>query len=1064
MRNSIAYRVVNRVNTLPTDGFAPFQDLCFGTLLLIARFWCALKVEKLFPLLLLLSLQFALSFGAAIAEQPGSGQSTGVMSSTQDYSLDYSLFPFFRGSSKFGSTFDSSITPRFINKRGSEAFVIGPNVQIGGHFSDGMLVVNATEGRQSSRAEGPVQYWLPDGNLAIDDSFEDAKSSSEGMCAVERNMRWGFCNHAGQLVIPCKFLEVKPFCHGRAAVRTSAGWGFVDVDGRVCVEPIYSDCLSYSESLAAVTINNKIGFIDLDGKFVIEPRFIRVRSFSEGLARVATDKEGDLPMGGFVDSKGKVAIDFDLLSKKDGIIATNLDACRSSADYSLVVGRRTILWFVPEVADELDFHDGLLAVTQQGKIGFIDRSGKIAIKAKFEAADLFSDGLAAVQYGAKFGFIDTRGNMKIPLIFSKVDRFSEEVAAASSGDKWGYIDKTGKFIITEQFACASRFHGGLAKVALKECPAFAWPAQSAGFADEQIAFLMAQRIKSCWQCDDPSEPVEEELTFRMTSKGAVYDFNLRNGFANASTIKASLRAVLEAMPFSSAASKVNGRVVSCRFTGAATEPIVTVNFSDDDGDSAAIAELHEHPAMQRTGLDPLDWRSWSAFSRYVKAQIRIARNPDKHVASACALDTATNFQAWNLNPDRANLANLELAYQRKFAYECLKASAADPVILATAAILAQQYTTAANLLEEAKNQGRLDAVAPLAKLENTGVSNYLPAWSLEKSLRISDSEPVVKTLLKWLPPDTETVIASREPITKAESELSSAPPPPKTAAASLAETFNGFATTLDFLGQRKLDNFLNAGEIACSVRGARAFRLPRGLGIADIPGANIIVFKSGARAQADAMLKGFAAAGYSQVTICNTRVLVRESSPRAHWQGYIDYVCQPAPGIVLHASDESYLTEILLRLQGLDSRAPLATNGPEWKILENAPRNWAVRHYSKYTAPFDRTAQVIAAETPTQGENRVVHPGQEDMRVLRLHGMNIMPLGDNVCVNVFADSHDELAQCTKFWRAILRNDGERNLLITQHPGHITIQFGSGGMDDASAAMAVLISLGYSIYL
>ncbi len=44
------------------------------------------------------------------------------------------------------------------------------------------------------------------------------------------------------------------------------------------------------------------------------------------------------------------------------------------------------------------------------KWGFIDKSGRIAIRAKFDAAYDFQDGLAPVTVDEKFGYIDASGH------------------------------------------------------------------------------------------------------------------------------------------------------------------------------------------------------------------------------------------------------------------------------------------------------------------------------------------------------------------------------------------------------------------------------------------------------------------------------------------------------------------------------------------------------------------------------------------------------------------------------------------------------------------------------
>ena len=52
---------------------------------------------------------------------------------------------------------------------------------------------------------------------------------------------------------------------------------------------------------------------------------------------------------------------------------------------------------------------------ERGKFGYIDETGRIAIKPQFDQAYPFTEGLAAVSIGSKLGFIDTAGKVVIPL-------------------------------------------------------------------------------------------------------------------------------------------------------------------------------------------------------------------------------------------------------------------------------------------------------------------------------------------------------------------------------------------------------------------------------------------------------------------------------------------------------------------------------------------------------------------------------------------------------------------------------------------------------------------------
>jgi hypothetical protein len=86
------------------------------------------------------------------------------------------------------------------------------------------------------------------------------------------------------------------------------------------------------------------------------------------------------------------------------------------------------------------------------KVGWVE---KIKIKQldmfsrrKYDDVEIFSEGLAAIKQKGKWGFIDTTWKEVILFKYDYAEDFSEEFALACMGQllngKWGIIDKTGK--------------------------------------------------------------------------------------------------------------------------------------------------------------------------------------------------------------------------------------------------------------------------------------------------------------------------------------------------------------------------------------------------------------------------------------------------------------------------------------------------------------------------------------------------------------------------------------------------------------------------------------------
>jgi len=120
----------------------------------------------------------------------------------------------------------------------------------------------------------------------------------------------------------------------------------------------------------------------------------------------------------------------------------------------------------PQFENTMGFNEGLAATKLGGKYGYIDVKGNWIIKPQFDFTYMFSDGLAMVEINKKSAWIDKSGKIVIqPQEFEKTAiGFKEGRLAVKKAGKWGYIDRTGKIAIETKFDEAKEFSGGVAQV------------------------------------------------------------------------------------------------------------------------------------------------------------------------------------------------------------------------------------------------------------------------------------------------------------------------------------------------------------------------------------------------------------------------------------------------------------------------------------------------------------------------------------------------------------------------------------------------------------------------
>ena len=204
-------------------------------------------------------------------------------------------------------------------------------------------------------------------------------------------------------------------------------WGFIDRNGDLAIESKYIEASVFSEGLAKVKLrtdngDERYGYIGRNGKIVIKPEYIVALDFSDGLAKVRKKDSNNNFF--FINTRGKKVF---------------------------------------EVADDMKtapgFREGFLPFERNGKWGYLDRKGKIAIEAKYDAVNYFYDGLAEVIIGTgekqQSGYINKQGEVVIKPQYRYAFNFSEDrIVVSHNLLNLKVIDSEGKVIIKDiSFGC-----------------------------------------------------------------------------------------------------------------------------------------------------------------------------------------------------------------------------------------------------------------------------------------------------------------------------------------------------------------------------------------------------------------------------------------------------------------------------------------------------------------------------------------------------------------------------------------------------------------------------------
>ena len=253
----------------------------------------------------------------------------------------------------------------------------------------------------------------------------------------------------------------------------SKDWGYADLSGNLIIDAKFKKCIGFSEDGYAAIYDPKLKqfyFIDIKGETLqteikdyklMEIFLFGMKGFYNGFVAV---KIGD--KWGFMNTAGKLAIpaNYDKVTVFNGGYAS-----AQKGSQFLVLDRNGNEHSVNfmGITDLNDFSENLATVkTADGKVGYVDGNGKIAIQPKFEAAGDFHGGLAWAKTSAGMvGYINPMGEWAIEPNFEAGKNFDPScgLARIKKGDRWGYVKMSGEVVYMEGTDLFEDFFGGLAR-------------------------------------------------------------------------------------------------------------------------------------------------------------------------------------------------------------------------------------------------------------------------------------------------------------------------------------------------------------------------------------------------------------------------------------------------------------------------------------------------------------------------------------------------------------------------------------------------------------------------
>lgn len=257
---------------------------------------------------------------------------------------------------------------------------------------------------------------------------------------LQRNSKYGVADITGKQIVAVEYDEID-FNAMFISVMKEEKEILFDTQGNEIKDVIYTSLLKTENNAFYISVNKEgfYGVLSKEKDILIENKYYYIEYLFNDYFIAAT-AEGDL---GIIDSKDYIIIDFkyDVLQK---IQNSNMIEAKTLKDNNTQLYSKTLQQMASMSNATVYRYENYIEIYTKDEVKYFDLEGK-----EISNTEIFKDNiLFTKKQNGKWGFIDKSGKTIIDYMYDKVTEFNEYgFAGIQQNGKWGVVDKTGNRIL-----------------------------------------------------------------------------------------------------------------------------------------------------------------------------------------------------------------------------------------------------------------------------------------------------------------------------------------------------------------------------------------------------------------------------------------------------------------------------------------------------------------------------------------------------------------------------------------------------------------------------------------
>ncbi len=224
-------------------------------------------------------------------------------------------------------------------------------------------------------------------------------------------------------------LELLPY-------ETEDGSGFIDTQGKIKIPPTYDEVQKFHDGLAVVHRGDSAFYINKENEIAFNSFYSEAYNFEHGISAVKKDKQWC-----FINRQGQETICYDEINE----LSDELYVVKKAGRYSMcdMFGKEISTMKFDKLGD---FENGFAYYSEEGKYGFVSKSGQV-FKPEFEWISDFSEfSLAIFRQNNLYGIVNSRGEKILGAEYDLIVKGSGNIFVLVKNSQYGFYNGGGCFL------------------------------------------------------------------------------------------------------------------------------------------------------------------------------------------------------------------------------------------------------------------------------------------------------------------------------------------------------------------------------------------------------------------------------------------------------------------------------------------------------------------------------------------------------------------------------------------------------------------------------------------